>query len=57
LKIEGLRVELIFNKNAIKLRDNEEYIKEAINIIVTLHIKKGYNYKNNIPAYFKVSLN
>ena len=38
-KIKGLKVELIFNKNIIKLEDNKEYIKEAINTITILHIK------------------
>ena len=33
LKVRGLKVKLIFNKNVIKLRDNIEYIKEAINTI------------------------
>ena len=50
-------MELIFNKNIIKLRDNKEYIKEAINTIVILYIKRGCNYKNNILVYFKASLN
>jgi len=39
LKIKGLRVELIFNKNIIKLGDNKEYIKKAIDIIVIFYIK------------------
>ena len=39
LTVKGLGVQLIFNKNIIKLRDNEEYIKEAVNAIVMLHIK------------------
>ena len=47
----------MFNKNIIKLGDNKEYIEEAINIIAILCVKWGYNYKNNIPVYFKVSLN
>jgi hypothetical protein len=34
-----------------------EYIKEAIDTIAVLYIKRGYNYKDNIPAYFKASLN
>jgi hypothetical protein len=50
-------VELIFNKNIIKLGDNVEYIKEAIDIIVILYIKQKYNYKDDILAYFKASLN
>jgi len=47
----------MFNKNIIKLGNNKEYIKEAINIIVILCIKWGCNYKNNMPVYFKMSLN
>jgi len=57
LKIEGLKIKLMFNKNVIKLRDNKEYIKEAVNIIVILYIKQRYNYKNNMLAYLKVFLN
>jgi hypothetical protein len=57
LEVGGLGVELIFNKNVIKLGDNEEYIKEAANIIAILYIKQGYNYKDNILAYLKASLN
>ena len=34
-----------------------EYIKKAINIIAILRAKWGYNYKDNILAYFKASLN
>jgi len=29
----------MFNKNIIKLEDNEEYIKEAVDTIVILYIK------------------
>jgi len=47
----------MFNENVIKLEDNKEYIKEAINIIAILCVKWGYNYKNNMPVYLKVSLN
>ena len=39
LKIGGLKVQLIFNKNIIKLGDNKEYIKKAINIMVILYTK------------------
>ena len=38
-EVGGLGVELIFNKNVIKLEDNKEYIKEAANIIAILYIK------------------
>jgi len=43
----------MFNKNVIKLGDN----KEAVDTIVILYVKRGYNYKDNIPAYLKASLN
>ena len=39
LKIKGLRVELIFNKNIIKPEDDKKYIKEAVNTIVILYAK------------------
>jgi hypothetical protein len=47
----------MFNKNVIKLGDNEEYIKEAVDTIAMLRVKWGYNYKDNILAYLKASLN
>ena len=39
LEVRGLGVELIFNKNVIKLGDNKEYIKEATNTIAILRVK------------------
>jgi len=57
LEVGGLRVELMFNENVIELRDDKEYIEEAVNIIVILYIKWGYNCKNDVPAYFKAFLN
>ena len=57
LEVGGLGVELIFNKNVIKLGDNKEYIKEAANAIAILCVKRGCNYKDNILAYLKSSLN
>ena len=57
LEVGGLGVELIFNKNVIKPEDDKEYIKEAVDTIVMLYIKRGYNYKDNMPAYLKASLN
>ena len=57
LEVGGLGVELIFNKNIIKLGDNKEYIKEAVDTIAMLRIKRGCNYKDNILAYLKASLN
>ena len=39
LEVGGLGVELMFNKNIIKLGDNEEYIKEAVDTIAILYIK------------------
>ena len=56
-EVGGLGVELIFNKNVIKLGDNKEYIKEAANTIAILRVKQGYNCKDNILAYLKASLN
>ena len=47
----------MFNKNIIKLGDNKEYIKEAIDIVAILYVKRGYNYKDNVLAYLKASLN
>ena len=32
-------MELMFNKNVIKLGDNKEYIKEAVDTIVILYVK------------------
>jgi hypothetical protein len=57
LEVGGLGVELIFNKNVIKLGDDEEYIKEAADTIAMLRVKRGYNYKDNVLAYLKASLN
>ena len=57
LEVGGLGVELIFNKNVIKLGDNKEYIKEAIDAIAMLYVKQGCNYKDDVLAYLKVSLN
>ena len=39
LEVGGLGVELIFNKNVIKLGDNKEYIKEAVDTIAILRVK------------------
>jgi len=39
LEVGGLGVELIFNKNVIKPRDNNEYIKETIDTVVILYLK------------------
>ena len=47
----------MFNKNVIKPGDNKEYIKEAVDAIVILRVKRGYNYKDNVLAYLKASLN
>ena len=56
-KVRGLKIELMFNKNIIKLRDNVEYIKEATDTMAILYIKRGCNCKDNILAYLKASLN
>ena len=47
----------MFNKDVLKLGDNIEYIKEAADTIAMLYIKRGCNYKGNILAYLKTSLN
>jgi hypothetical protein len=47
----------MFNKNVIKPGDNKEYIKEAVDTIVILRVKQGYDCKDNILAYLKASLN
>ena len=39
LEVGGLGIELIFNKNVIKLGDDKEYIKKAIDTITILHTK------------------
>ena len=39
LEVGGLGIELMFNKNVIKLGDNKEYIKEAANTIAILRAK------------------
>jgi len=57
LKIGGLGVELMFNKNVIKPRDDKEYIKETVDIIAILCLKRGCDYKEDMLAYFKASLN
>jgi hypothetical protein len=57
LEVEELEVELIFNKNIIKLGDNKEYIKEAVDTIAMLYVKRGCNYKDNVLVYLKATLN
>jgi len=57
LEVGGLGVKSMFNENIIKPGDNKEYIEEAVNTIAILHIKQGYNCKNNMLAYLKASLN
>ena len=47
----------MFNKDVLKLGDDIEYIKEAVDTIAMLYIKRGYNYKGNVLAYLKMSLN
>ena len=56
-EVGGLGVELIFNKDILKPGDNVEYIKEAVDTIAMLYTKRGYNYKGNVLAYLKMSLN
>jgi len=56
-EVGELGVELMFNKNVIKLGDDKEYIKEAVDTVAILCVKRGYNCKDNVPAYLKASLN
>jgi len=56
-EVGGLGVELMFNKNVIKPRDDEEYIKETADTIAILCLKRGCDYKDNMLAYLKASLN
>jgi len=39
LEVGGLGVELMFNKTVIKPGDNEEYIKETVDVMVILYLK------------------
>jgi len=39
LEVRGLGVKLMFDKNVIKLGNNKEYIKEAVDIMVILCVK------------------
>jgi hypothetical protein len=39
LEVGGLGVELMFNENVIKLGDDKEYIKEAVDTIAMLRVK------------------
>ena len=50
-------MESMFNKDVLKLGDNVEYIKEAADTVAMLYTKRGYNYKGNMLAYLKMSLN
>ena len=38
-EVGGQRVESLFNKNVIKLGDNKEYIKKAVDTIAVLYTK------------------
>ena len=39
MEVGGLEVELMFNKDVLKLGDNIEYIKKAADTIAMLYIK------------------
>jgi len=56
-EVGGLGVESIFNKSIIKPGDNIEYIKEAADAVAVLRAKQECDYKNDVLAYLKVSLN
>ena len=47
----------MFNKNVIKLGDNVKYIKEAADTVAILCAKQRCDYKDDMLAYFKASLN
>ena len=57
LEVDGLGVQSMFNKSVIKLEDNKEYIKEAIDAVITLRAKQGCDCKDNVLVYLKASLN
>ena len=57
MEVGGLGVELIFNKNVIKLEDNVENIKEAVDTVAVLYIKQECDCKDDVPTYLKASLN
>jgi len=57
LEVGGLGVELMFDENVIKLGDDEEYIKEAVDTVVILHVKWGCDCKDDVLVYLKASLN
>jgi len=56
-EVGGLEIKSLFNKNVIKLGDNKEYIKEAIDAMAILRAKQEYNCKDDVLAYLKASLN
>jgi len=39
LEIKRLKVQLIFNENVIKLKDNKKYIKEVVDAVLMLYAK------------------
>ena len=47
----------MFNKDILELGDNMEYIKEAADTMAMLYTKRGCNYKGDVLAYLKTSLN
>ena len=47
----------MFDEDVLKLGDDVEYIKEAADAVAMLRAKRGYNCKDDVPAYLKTSLN
>ena len=47
----------MFNKNIIELGNNVEYIKKAVDTVAILYAKQRCDCKDDMPAYFKMSLN
>ena len=47
----------MFSKDVLKPGDDIEYIKEAIDTVAMLRVKRGCDYKGDVLAYLKTSLN
>ena len=47
----------MFNKNVIEPGDDKEYIEEAADAVAMLRVKQGCDYKDDVLAYLKASLN
>ena len=56
-KIGGLGMESMFNKNVIKPRDDEEYIKKVTDTMAMLCAKQECDCKDDMLVHLKASLN